>query len=332
MVRHSLPLCVVTLTLGVSMAAFDLRLVRWFHDHHGIIGTSDLQALGVSDEERRHLLSIGVLESPFEGVYRLMSSPLGFVARCAAVCAADSSLVLSCFTTGTLLGLRRCGNPALHVTTDRSTKPVGRGVVVHRTTFLPAEHIVSRPDGIRHTTPERTYFDLAKHVSDLTLTSIGEQMLHDRLCTYDSLAEVARALAVRGRPGGARALRVLASRPSTGSPADSDDEVRLLAALHAAGLEGFVRHPPMRLLDGTVVHPDMGDPTIGFFVEVDHHTWHDPAEAVDYDKERDRQVRLAGGAVERVTDTQLRSNLAKVVTDIASLHRQRRLNFGVQMG
>ncbi|CAB4363250.1 MAG: hypothetical protein F2681_10985 [Actinobacteria bacterium] len=314
------------------MPAFDAHLAGWFHDHHGIIGSSDLKDLGISDEERRHLLLIGVLESPFEGVYRLTSTPLDFRARCAAVCAADASLVLSCYTAGTLLGLRKCGSAAIHATTDRLTKPVGRRVVIHRTRHLPPEHIAVRSDGIRHTTPERAFFDLAKHVSDLTLTSIGEQMLHDGLCAFESLVQVALQLAARGRPGSARALRVLTGRSASGEPADSHDEVRLLAALHAAGMVDFVRHPSVGLLDGSVVHPDLGVPALGFYVEVDHHTWHDPTAAADYDKDRDRQVRLAGGVVERVTDTQLRDNLPKVVADLRTLYLGRRSSFGVQAG
>ncbi|CAB4813111.1 unannotated protein [freshwater metagenome] len=81
-----------------------------------------------------------------------------------------------------------------------------------------------------------------------------------------------------------------------------------------------------------MVHPDLGVPALGFYVEVDHHTWHDPTAAADYDKDRDRQVRLAGGVVERVTDTQLRDNLPKVVADLRTLYLGRRSSFGVQAG
>ncbi|MDO8403141.1 MAG: hypothetical protein Q7T27_06560 [Pseudomonas sp.] len=314
------------------MPAFDATLARWFHDHHGIVSSAHLRYLGVSDDEREWLVSTQVLEVLFEGVYRVTSTPLGFLGRCAAVCAADASLALSCYTTGHLLGLRQCSSSALHATTDRVTKPVGRGVVIHRTRFLPSEHIVVRSDGIRHTTSERTYFDLARHVTDLSLASILEQMLRIGLCTYASLVDVTQSLATSGRPGSGRALRVLASRPDGASPADSHDEVRLLRALRSAGMASAVSHPPVRLLNGRVVHPDMGDPRVGFYVEVDHHTWHDPSAAIDYDTDRDRQIRLAGGLVERVTDTQLRADLPKVVSDLLALYRARCLSFGAQTG
>ena len=70
------------------MSAFDETLARWFHDHHGIASTFDLAQLGVTDDQRRHLLEIAVLESPFEGVYHLVSTPLDIEVRAAAVCAA----------------------------------------------------------------------------------------------------------------------------------------------------------------------------------------------------------------------------------------------------
>jgi hypothetical protein len=314
------------------MPAFDGTLARWFHDHHGIAGTAALSQLGLSPDQRQRLVHEGVFDVLFEGVYHLMSTPLDFEGRCAAVCAADPSLVLSCFTAGRLAGLRRCGSEFIHAMTDRITKPVGPRVKLHRTRVLPDEHIVARPDGIRLTTPERTFFDLAKHVSDLTLISVGEQIIKEGLATYESLAATARSLSSRGRPGSGRALRVLDSRSPVGAAAESHDEVRLLDALHRVGLRGFVRHPPVTLLNGRVIHPDLGDPRVGFYVEVDHHTWHDQSVAIDTDNERDLQIRLVGGEVERVTNTRLAADLARVVADIRHLYSRRIAQVGGESG
>lgn len=312
------------------MSAFDGVVAKWFLGHHGIASTAQLSDLGITRRQRELLLADGVLELLFEGVYHLASTPLGFHARCAAVCAADPSLTLSCFTAGSLYGLRRCGSDFLHVTTTRLTKPVGSRVKVHRSRALPAEHTLERPDGIRLTIPERTFFDIAKHVTDLTLVSVGEQIIREGLATYESLVETVRSLATPGRPGSGRALRVLASRSPRGTAAESHDEVRLLDALHRAGLHGFVRHPPVALLNGSVIHPDMGDPRVGFYVEVDHHTWHDPSAKVDADNERDRQIRLVGGEVERVTNTRLAEDLGAVVADLCRLYDLRRTHVGAR--
>ena len=293
------------------MSTFNGEVAEFFRVHPGIASTDELYVLEIGEQERRHLIETGVLVGVFEGVYRLVSSPLTFHARCRAVCAADTSLTLCCFTSGTLFGLRRCGTQWIHAVTARVTKPVGSAVSVHRTRLDLAERTIHRGDGIRHTDALQTFFDVAKHVSDLDLRSIGEQMIVDGLVTHDDLLTHVVATAAKGRPGSGRALRVIGSRNADGSAADSHGEVVLFEALHAAGLSDFVRHPPVRLRDGSTVHPDMGVPEVGFFVEVDHRTWHSQSESSEYDKWRDREVRLMGGEVERVPTTQIENRCFK---------------------
>lgn len=306
------------------MPSFNQQVAEFFHDHHGIASGDELYSLAIGRQERRCLMEAGVLVGVFEGVYRLASSPLTFHARCRAVCAADASLTLSCFTSGSLFDLRRCGSQWIHGITARVTKPVGPGVNVHRTRLDLAEHTIHRTDGIRHTDAPQTFFDLARHVNDLDLRSIGEQMIADGLATHQDLLDHVAATATKGRIGSGRAARVIGGRIANGAAADSHGEVVLFDALHAAGLSDFVRHPPVQLRDGSVVHPDMGVPGIGFFVEVDHHTWHTQAENTEYDKLRDREIRLTGSEVERVPTSQIDNSLAAVVDDLAVRYHQRR--------
>lgn len=310
---------------GSSMPTFNGEVAEFFRDHHGIASCYELTALDISDHERRNLVRCGVLLGVFEGVYRLASSPLTFHARCRAVCVADQSLFLSCFTSGSLFGLRRCGNPWLHAMSSRLTKPVGPSVKVHRTTLDLTERTISRDDGIRHTDAVQTLFDLGKHVSDLTLRSIAEQVIADGFATYEAMSAHAAAVGTRGRPGGARVLRVLGTRSEVGAAADSHGEVLLFEALLRAGLTDLVRHPPVRLRSGDVVHPDMGVAGVGFYVEVDHHTWHTDAASVEYDKWRDREVRLTGGEVERVPTSHIERSLPSVVDDLLQRYRQLQL-------
>ena len=306
------------------MPTFNKQVAEFFCDHHGIASSDELYELDIGRQERRYLIEAGILLGVFEGVYRLASSPWTFHARCRAVYAADQSLILSCFTSGTLFDLRRCGSRWIHAMTARATKPVGPGVKVHRTRLDLAEHTIHRKDGIRHTDAVQTFFDLARHVSDLDLRSIGEQMIADGLASHNDLVGHIVATASKGRIGSGRATRVIGSRMAEGDAADSHGEVVLFEALHAAGLSDFVRHPPIFLRDGSVVHPDMGVPDLGFFVEVDHHTWHTQAESVEYDKWRDRQIRLTGSEVERVPTSQIDTSLTAVVEDLTTRYLQRR--------
>lgn len=315
----------------MSTSTFNAAVAAFFHDHHGIASTAELMAVDIGPQERRHLIETGVLENVFEGVYRLMSSPMTFHARCRAVCAADPTLVLCCHTAGTLFGLRKCSTPWLHALTPRLTRPIGLGVRVHRTRLDLSGHIVERADGIRHTDAVQTFFDLGKHVDDLTLRSVGEQVIADGLATYDQLAAHVAATIAKGRPGSGRAARVIGTRSAAGGAAHSHPEVELLDALHAAGFTDFERHPPVRLRDGTIVHPDLGAPTIGFYIEVDHPTWHSFVSDSEYDKWRDREVRLVGKEVERVPTSQIETGLSTLVMDLALRYHQRSAQVGVQV-
>lgn len=310
---------------------FNRTLSEYFHDHHGVASSAELLALDVGPQERRYLLDQGVLTALFEGVYRLTASPLTFHARCRAVCLADASLTLCCHTAGTLLDLRKCTTSWLHAVTTRRAKPIGSGVIVHRTQFEMGDHMIERTDGIRHTDALQTFFDLAKHVSDLTLRSIGEQIISEGLATHDALVAHVAANATGGRPGSRRASRVIGTRSTAGGAAESHGEVVLFEALQAAGMAGLQRHPIVLLTDGTLVHPDMGVPSIAFYIEVDHSTWHTQMADVEYDKARDLAVRISGGDVERVPTSRIEHDLQRTVRDLMVRYRQRQSSFGADV-
>jgi hypothetical protein len=51
------------------------------------------------------------------------------------------------------------------------------------------------------------------------------------------------------------------------------------------------------LANGQTVHPDLGDPFVGFYVEIDDHEWHGGRLDSTYDLQRDRQARLVGARI-----------------------------------
>ena len=310
------------------MALFSAPLAAWFAAHHGVVDTSALELLGVSRRSRLSMIDDGAIIPLHEGVYRSAAVPFTFRAQCAAISMADPSLVVSCMSAGRLWGLRGCVDTELHATTTRSSRPVGSQVRVHRTVDLPDADIVDRVDGIRVTTPPRTYFDIARHVDDLRLESIAEQMIDLDLCTFSRLEAVVTRLAVAGRPGATRAMRVLHRRPADRATVDSHLELLLLRHLEWAGIEGLVTQPEVVLPSGRIIHPDLGIPSIGFYIEVDHHTWHGTREAIDRDTQRDRQLRLTGAVVERVTDSQILDDIRRTVRDLIALIHRRYISIG----
>jgi hypothetical protein len=302
------------------VSAFTAELAHWVRDHHGVVATGDLDRFGIARAGRRRLVDAGILIAVHEGVYRCAATPVSFESRCAALCAADPSVVISCTSAGRLWGLRRCTDSDLHVSTARRTKPVLDGARVHRTTSLPASDVVLRPDGIRVTSPPRTAFDLARHLHDLDLESVIEQLLDREYCIVPTLYAVGRRLRRRGRPGSVRFARVLASRPAWRRPADSHPEVALRAALERAGLRGLVIQPEVALPDGTTIHPDLGLPGDGFYIEIDDAEWHAGRLDAAYDKRRDRLLRATGATVERVDTSDLDGRLHTTVTELLAAH------------
>lgn len=305
------------------MPDYSAPLAAWFAAHHGVIDLGTLDSLGISRSVRRSMVDDGRLVEVHRGVYRSAFTPFTFRSQCAAASMADPTIVVSCMSAGRLWRLRACIDSELHLTTSLRTKPVGSQIRVHRSLDLPDADIVDRVDGIRVTTPPRTYFDIARHVDDLRLESIAEQMIDLDLCTFSRLESVVTRLAVAGRPGATRAMRVLHRRPADRATVDSHHELLLLRYLEWAGVEGLVKQPAVVLPSGRVIHPDLGIPKIGFYIEVDHHAWHGTREAIDSDTQRDRQLRLTGAVVERVTDSQILDDIRRTVNDLVALIHRR---------
>lgn len=164
-------------------------------------------------------------------------------------------------------------------------------------------------------------FDIARHVSWTTLESAIEQGLRREQFTIADLVEVGLMLCKRGRPGSALFAAVLRSRPAWRRPVDSHPELVLLKALRSVGLE-LETQVALTLPDGSTIHPDLGHRECGFFIEIDDHEWHGGRLDSSYDDRRDRQVRLAGARVERVSTAELRPIRPGLVAELAQAHRQ----------
>jgi very-short-patch-repair endonuclease len=84
-----------------------------------------------------------------------------------------------------------------------------------------------------------------------------------------------------------------------------------------------LRQHPLRLDGGRVVRLDLAWPGRRFALEVDHVTWHGGRIEATYDKWRDRQVRLLGWEIERVTDRDIRRRPKTTVAEVVALHAMR---------
>ena len=187
------------------------------------------------------------------------------------------------------------------------------GIVVHRSCSMAECDIVRRTDGIAVTSPPRTAFDASFASSANDLESLIEARHPAPMFTIPTLWGVARRLRRQGRPGSARFGEVLRSREVWRRPVDSDYELRLERAMRRRGFPPLQRQCRIELANGDVIHPDLGLPEHGFYVEVDHLTWHGGRMAADYDSRRDLYVSALGFRVERVTDVSIDHHLGETV-------------------
>jgi hypothetical protein len=305
---------------------FPTKLSDHFRSHHGIASTLALRRMKISKSVREHLLRSEIIEVVYEGVYRLKAWPDTFESRCAALCAADPTIVITCGSSCRLQGARMCTSKIIHALTTRGTLPVkgdGQDIVIHRTTHLPSAHIVRRADGIRMTKAARALFDDARHRDAAELESMIEDAINRGKCTVQTLTAMAVEMSCRGRRGAALFGDVLRSRPAWRRPAGSHPELVLGDALRRAGLDLTVQ-PSVKLPDGRTIHPDLGDDEVGFYVEVDDHEWHGGRARTNRDNRRDRQAGLGGAMVTRVGTDEIEHRLDALVAELLELHRRRR--------
>ena len=289
---------------------------------HGIVTHAELSADGVTHHAVRRLVERGTLVTVHKRVYRFATSPDTFESRCAAACAADPFAIVSGVAAARLWEFRHTWRPDVpHLLVGHDRTPVTRGVVLRRSNAINDVDVVERHDGIRVASPPRAWFDCARDVDDGRFERLTEWVL-DQHCTVPTLWETARRLQARGRPGLARVKRIMEARDDWQKPAGSGLELRVLKALERRGIR-LVRQYPLRLVDGTMIHPDGADPSIRWALEIDHVTWHGGRLDAQYDKRRDRAARLAGWQVERVTDLELADGFTVVIEQLVALHRQR---------
>jgi very-short-patch-repair endonuclease len=198
-------------------------------------------------------------------------------------------------------------------------------VVLRRSNVIDESDAVQRADGIRVASPPRAWFDCARDIDDERFERLTEWVL-DQHATLPTLWHTAQRLQARGRPGLARVKRVMSQRADWQKPAGSGLELRVLRALEARGIV-LVRQYPLALANGITIHPDGADPSIRWALEIDHVTWHGGRLDAQRDKVRDRQTRLLGWEVERVTDQELAENFTGAIDEIVALYRRRQAMF-----
>lgn len=183
----------------------------------------------------------------------------------AALLIAPGQALLTHHTAATLWGATVPDTPNIHVGIQADNRLRAEGISTHRYADLPPA--VPR-HGLRVTSPEQTFLDLAAGLPLVDLVVLGDTLVKAKATTPEKL--VAAADAVRSR--GAKRARRAAALVRTGVDSPMETRVRLLMVL--AGLpEPIVNYEVRNEHDRVVYRIDLSFPDLKLAIEYDgrHH-------------------------------------------------------------
>jgi very-short-patch-repair endonuclease len=305
--------------------SLDHSVAEWMRQHHSIVSSSALAALGVSNGQRRRLVGAGVLERVVDGAYRFAGRELDDLARSAAICTSRPQLTIAGPTAGRIWNIRRSPRDGFIYVIG---PPGGQScrepwVKLYRTALLHDDEIVCRRDGIRLTSPPRTVIDLTRFLSPVELASAIEWVLSERICTAATLRRLAGRLDTPGRPWVRRFLGVLDGRVRA-SPRESEWEMKVHDALVAAGVGDLETQVWKDIPGYGRARFDMAIPHLRWALEVDVHPEHRTIEGQGGDHRRDRAARTVGYEIERVGEAALTANFDDEINALAASIEARR--------
>lgn len=306
------------------MAHWQSAVDDWFANHHGIAAATTLERLGMSSSTIHRLAQQHRIIRVMPGVFRSAQWPTTFEQTLAAVCARNDAAHIAFTTADRVWGFRGVKDRDIHALVEHGLAPSLPGVVVHRCRRIDPVDIVERSDGIRLTSPPRSLFDSADMLGFDTTRSVLEQVLHEGLCTLDTITDTVARLHHPHRPGSRTIRAVLASKPRWQSALQSGLEWRVLQEIERQGLPAPVAQCPVRLPDGRVIHLDFGWPQWKVGLEVDDPTWHDGALESHRDIGRDRKAAVVGWLVPRISRLDVERGVREAVSDVGLIIAQRR--------
>jgi very-short-patch-repair endonuclease len=287
----------------------DRRVAVLAGDQHGVVGRSQLQAIGLTERMIRTRVAHGGLSRLHRGVYAVGHRALTVESRwMAAVLAHGPKAVLSHRSAGQLWGLYPRSEIEPEVTAPGSYKRKS-GTVAHRGSLPPDE--VGRMWGIPVTSVARTMFDLAGMLTEREVERAWNEMevreFKVRLSVPDLIARYP------GRPG-VRLLDRLARGEAVGITRN-DLEEAFLALIDRHGLP----RPRMNAhlaIRGRFFEIDCLWEDRKVAIELDGGAAHGTSQAFQKDRERDRILAAERYTTARITWDQIARMPEEVAHDL----------------
>jgi hypothetical protein len=281
---------------------------------HGVIALFQLYELGFTLSAIKHRVATGRLHPVRRGVYAVGRPNLTREGEwMAAVLSCGAQAVLSHESAAALWGIRRERSRSIHVTTPRSVRRRGEGIVPHRPNGIDRSDL-TRHKSIPVTTPVLTLIDLATALPASSLEAAINEADKLDLATPMHLRD---ALEERRGKRGVRVLRAILDR-STFVLTESELERRFLPIAARAGLP-----PPLTQQRVSGFRVDFFWPELGLVVETDGLRYHRTPQQQSRDRLRDQAHAAAGLVSLRFTHWQVRYEAAYVERTLVAVSRRR---------
>lgn len=283
------------------MTALDDAIHALAQRHHDIVTRDDVLALGGSDHTIDTCVKRRWWTPLHAGVYLFGAGPPTWIQRVeAGVRACGARSAASHRTAAALDRLDGSCETVIEVTSEWSSHPAPKGVILHRTRrWDDIDRTVTR--GIAATSVNRTLLDYAAVVPKLLVARGVEDAIRRGLTNEGALR---RRLAQIGGPGvrGTVLLRDVLDRRPLGRPARSGFEVMTLDLMLTAGFPMPIRRYPVRDETGLIVAElDLAYPHRMLGVEPGGAKWHSTEAQVRRDEERKALLRRLGWDITDLT-------------------------------
>ena len=277
---------------------------------HGKVSRAQLRGLGLGQKAIDYRIAKGWLRRDYRSVYSLGHTQESREGRwMAAALHGGDGAALSYWSAATLWRMRSGAGPRAHVTTPRKRRS-SRLVTFHCAPLEDDERTIEQ--GIPVTTPARTLLDLAPLLPSPVLARMVEA------CPSRG-ASLAELLARHAGRAGVPKLRALLERPQPMTRSD------LEATVFEAMREAALPQPEVNVVvEGHEVDFLWRDH--GVIAEVDSYVTHGSRLAFDRDRQRDRQLAIAGRRVARITDERGVEDLSRLLAATAGRSPRHRVS------
>ena len=283
----------------------------------GLITYHELDCIGVTREQRRHLVRSGRWAKRGRRVLRDCAAPRTTHQDLLAEALDVPGSVISGPTAAWLVGNRSFTPRPVHLLVKRGGNHRTTTSILHETFWLPKRH-TQVVHGIPCVADARLPFELAWDLHPQRLRRVVDWLKANRGMDYGQMALFAAELWRRGKPGSAEMRLVVEERspgyvpPATELAAVYDD----LCVTHGlprgvveqnAGGEAWIGRVDVVYRDHKLI------------VELDSRRWHDTSTAFEDDRHRDNAFVVAGFRVVRITWRMLMDEPEKVVAMLREL-------------